>query len=180
MSEEGLVDQLPRKRIRKQALKRQTVLELRVAVRGVQEQIQDLAVATRIVDEQAQNLAAATRRLNAILANAIPWADDLVIPPPKLPEPHQSPAIGISQREGPRPAQGAGGWARGRRRRAFDTTAGELQAAAGIRHSVPRGPVVRRQATFALRSAPKRMSQNRAFGCRASLISATTVGVIVC
>lgn len=85
MAEETLMDQLPRKKGRKRALKRQQVVELRAAVAAVDEHIQNLAAATKIVEEQTQNLAAATRRLNAFLNVALPWADELLLPPPRLP-----------------------------------------------------------------------------------------------
>jgi hypothetical protein len=72
-------DQLPRRssnKGRKRALKRQ--------------QIEQLQAAVRIVDENIQNLAAATRRLNALLSVALPWADELLLPPPRLPGPRRS------------------------------------------------------------------------------------------
>lgn len=72
-------DQLSRrgqKKGRKRALKR--------------EQIEELGAAVKIVDENIQNLTAATRRLNALLAVALPWADELLLPPPRLPGPRRS------------------------------------------------------------------------------------------
>ena len=70
-----------REKGRKRALKQQQVHEVPAAVKVVEEHIQDLTVATKIVEEQTQNLAAATRRLNAFLNVAMPWADELLLPP---------------------------------------------------------------------------------------------------